>query len=129
MELPARGVTPVVRRILVVDDEAGIRDLCARVLKRNGFDVTLASSGEEAVKYLKTAPYDIVISDIRMPGISGIDVLTAAKALYPEIAVILITGFGASEVAERASQAGVYRILNKPFDTLELLGMVRKLSV
>jgi DNA-binding NtrC family response regulator len=125
---PARGeVRGVARRILVVDDEAPIRDLCARVLSRNGFEVTLASTGEDAVSRLQAAPYDLVISDIRMPGISGIDVLTTAKTLHPGIHVILITGFGTSEVADRANQGGVYRILTKPFDALELLGIVRKL--
>ncbi len=127
MALSAREVARVAQRILVVDDEASIRDLCARVLSRNGFEVTLASTGEDAVTRLQAAPYDLVISDIRMPGISGIDVLTTAKTLYPTIHVILITGFGTSEVADRATQGGVYRILTKPFDALELLGMVRKI--
>lgn len=127
MALSAQEVARVARRILVVDDEAPIRDLCARVLSRNGFEVTLASTGEDAVSRLQAAPYDLVISDIRMPGISGIDVLTTAKTLYPTIPVILITGFGTSEVADRATQGGVNRILTKPFDALELLGMVRKI--
>ncbi len=117
----------MMRRILIVDDETSIRDLCARVLKRNGFEVMTASTGEDAVRRLQESPYDLVISDIRMPGISGINVLTTAKALYPSIAVILITGFGTNEVADRASQSGAYKILTKPFDALELLGMVRKI--
>ncbi len=114
-------------RILVVDDEASIRDLCARVLTRNGFEVTMASTGEDAMARLQDAPYDLVISDIRMPGISGMDVLARAKALYPSIAVILITGFGTSEFADRANQSGAARILTKPFDALELLATVRKI--
>ncbi len=115
------------RRVLVVDDEAPIRDLCARVLTRSGFAVTMASTGEDAVRQLQDGPFDLVISDIRMPGISGMDVLTTAKTLYPSIAVILITGFGTNEVADRANQSGADRILLKPFDALELLAMVRKI--
>lgn len=115
------------QRVLVVDDEAPIRDLCARVLTRSGFAVTMASTGEDAVRQLQDGPFDLVISDIRMPGISGMDVLTTAKTLYPSIAVILITGFGTNEVADRANESGAYRILLKPFDALELLAMVRKI--
>jgi len=110
-----------------VDDEAPIRDLCARVLTRNGFAVTMASTGEDAVRQLQDGPFDLVISDIRMPGISGMDVLTTAKSLYPSIAVILITGFGTHDVADRANQSGADRILMKPFDAMELLAMVRKI--
>ncbi len=115
------------QRILVVDDEASIRDLCARVLTRSGFKVTMASTGEDAVRRLQDEPFDLVISDIRMPGISGMDVLVMAKTLHPSIAVILITGFGTSEVVERANQSGADRILAKPFNALELLAMVRKI--
>lgn len=115
------------QRILVVDDEASIRDLCARVLTRSGFKVTMASTGEDAVRRLQDEPFDLVISDIRMPGISGMDVLVMAKTLHPSIAVILITGFGTSEVVERANQSGADRILTKPFNALELLAMVRKI--
>jgi len=115
------------RRVLIVDDEAPIRDLCARVLTRNGFAVTMASTGEDAVRQLQDGPFDLVISDIRMPGISGMDVLTTAKSLYPSIAVILITGFGTHDVADRANQSGADRILMKPFDAMELLAMVRKI--
>ncbi len=115
------------QHILVVDDEASIRDLCARVLTRSGFKVTMASTGEDAVRRLRDEPFDLVISDIRMPGISGMDVLVMAKTLHPSIAVILITGFGTSEVVERANQSGADRILTKPFNALELLAMVRKI--
>ncbi len=127
MSLQAGEKRLTARRVLVVDDEAPIRDLCARVLTRNGFAVTMASTGEDAVRQLHDGPFDLVISDIRMPGLSGIDVLTTAKTLYPSIAVILITGFGINEVADRANQSGADRILLKPFDALELLAMVRKI--
>ncbi len=127
MSLVAGQMGVAAQRILVVDDEASIRDLCARVLTRSGFKVTMASTGEDAVRRLQDEPFDLVISDIRMPGISGMDVLVMAKTLHPSIAVILITGFGTSEVVERANQSGADRILTKPFNALELLAMVRKI--
>jgi len=113
------------KRILVVDDEASIRDLCARVLQRAGFDVAVASSGEEAVGRLQAEAFDGVVSDIRMPGLSGLDVLGTAKQLYPGIRVVLITGFGTPQTLDRARQSGADRILTKPFNPVELLGAVR----
>lgn len=115
------------KRILVVDDEASIRDLCARVLERAGFVVAAASSGEEAVSILNEEPFDLVISDIRMPGLSGLEVLEAAKHLHPGIRVVLITGFGTAQTLERARQSGADRILTKPFNPMELLGAVREI--
>jgi len=115
------------KRILVVDDEASIRDLCARVLQRGGFEVAVASSGEEAVSRLHTEAFDAVVSDIRMPGLSGLEVLDAAKHLHPGIRVVLITGFGTAQTLERARQSGADRILTKPFNPVELLGTVREI--
>lgn len=113
------------KRILVVDDEASIRELCARVLARAGYDVAIAGSGEEAVTRLQGEPFDAVVSDIRMPGLSGLDVLGAAKQRYPTIRVVLITGFGTPQTLDRARQSGADRILTKPFNPVELLGAVR----
>ena len=114
------------RRILVVDDEAAIRDLCARVLQRAGFAVVTAGGGAEAVDRLHAEAFDAVISDIRMPGISGLEVLDAAKAAHPEIRVVLITGFGTPQTLERARSSGADRILTKPFNPVELLTAVRE---
>ncbi|MDQ7842404.1 MAG: response regulator [Armatimonadota bacterium] len=113
------------RRILVVDDEASIRDLCARVLGRAGFDVTVAGGGEEAVGRLRDETFDAVITDIRMPGISGLEVLDTAKRTQPGIRVVLITGFGTPQTLDRARQGGADRILTKPFNPAELLTAVR----
>ena len=115
------------KRILVVDDEASIRDLCMRVLTRAGFQVATASTGEDAVSRLQDESVDLVISDIRMPGMSGLEVLEAAKALYPSIHVVLITGFGTPQTLERARQSGADRVLTKPFNPTELLAAVREI--
>jgi CheY-like chemotaxis protein len=117
----------VTRRILVVDDEESIRDLCARVLSRAGFAVVTAANGEEAVARLRREAFDLIISDIRMPGISGLEVLEAAKASLPGIRVVLITGFGTPEMLGRAQQSGADRILTKPFNPMELLAAVREI--
>ena len=113
-------------RILVVDDEESIRDLCARVLTRAGYAVTTAPSGEDAVSTLATATFDLLISDIRMPGMSGLEVLERAKTAYPHIRVVLITGFGTPQILSRGQPPGADRILTKPFSTAELLAAVRE---
>ena len=115
------------KRILVVDDEASIRDLCARVLQRAGFVVVTAGGGGEAVGRLREEPFDAVISDIRMPGVSGLEVLDAAKQAHPGIRVVLITGFGTPQTLERARHSGADRILTKPFNPVELLTTVREI--
>lgn len=115
------------RRILVVDDEESIRDLCARVLTRAGFEVVTASNGEDAMRNLDADLFDLIISDIRMPGMSGLEVLQAAKTSFPGIRVVLITGFGTAETVARARQSGADRVLTKPFNPLELLAAVREI--
>jgi DNA-binding response OmpR family regulator len=114
-------------RILVIDDEASIRDLCARILARAGFVVTTASSGEDGLAQLAREPVDLVVTDIRMPGLSGLDVLERAKATLPHLRVILITGFGTPQTLARAQHAGADRILTKPFNPAELVTAVREI--
>jgi len=124
LPVPSPQTSPV--RILVVDDEESIRDLCARVLTRAGYAVTTAPSGEDAVARLGRESFDLLISDIRMPGISGLEVLERAKAAFPQIRVVLITGFGTPQTLARAQQSGANRILTKPFNPMELLAAVRE---
>lgn len=113
-------------RILVVDDEESIRDLCARVLTRAGYVVATAPSGEDAIVRLQEEAFDLMISDIRMPGISGLEVLEHAKTTFPAIRVVLITGFGTPQTLTRARQSGADRILTKPFNPMELLAAVKE---
>lgn len=123
---PAQTRQAAPAHILVVDDEESIRDLCARVLTRAGYAVVTAPSGEEAVVRLAQEAFDLLISDIRMPGISGLEVLERAKATFPQIRVVLITGFGTPQMLARAQQSGADRILTKPFNPMELLAAVRE---
>jgi CheY-like chemotaxis protein len=113
-------------RILVVDDEESIRDLCARVLTRAGYAVKTVPSGEDAVSTLAEATFDLLISDIRMPGMSGLEVLERAKTEYPDIKVVLITGFGPPQILSRGQPPSADRILTKPFSPAELLTAVRE---
>ncbi len=122
-KLPAEVATDRrVPRVLVVDDERSMRELLAIVLKREGYDVVLAENGRSAVAALERAPFDLLISDIKMPDMSGVDVLRAAKKLDPDILGIMITAFASTETAIEAMRLGACDYLSKPFD-IDLLKM------
>ncbi|MGE5244916.1 MAG: sigma-54-dependent transcriptional regulator [Betaproteobacteria bacterium] len=109
-------------RILVVDDERSMRELLAIVLKREGYDVLLAENGRTAVDLLGREPVDILISDIKMPDLSGVEVLRAAKQIDQDILGIMITAFASTDTAVEAMRLGACDYLSKPFD-VDLLKM------
>jgi len=109
-------------RVLVVDDERSMRELLAIVLKREGYEVVLAENGRVAMTALESGPFDLLISDIKMPDMSGVDVLRAAKQLDPDVLGIMITAFASTETAIEAMRLGACDYLSKPFD-MDLLKM------
>jgi two-component system, NtrC family, response regulator PilR len=109
-------------RILVVDDERSMRELLAIVLRREGYEVLLAESGRAAVDLLEREPVDLLISDIKMADLSGVDVLRAAKKIDQDILGIMITAFASTETAVEAMRLGACDYLSKPFD-VDLLKM------
>ena len=109
-------------RILVVDDERSMRELMAIVLRREGYEVLLAEDGRTAIDLLGREPVDLLISDIKMPDVSGVDVLRAAKAVDRDILGIMITAFASTETAVEAMRLGACDYLSKPFD-VDLLKM------
>ena len=102
--------------ILVVDDEPGITLLCMRVLKRAGFNVLSETNPRAAIEYLGHTRVDLLLVDIRMPEVDGFDVIARAKRSQPDIAVLVMTGFGTVETAIRALRQGVDGLLLKPFE-------------
>jgi len=109
-------------RILVVDDERSMRELLAIVLRREGYEVLLAENGRTAVELLGREPVDLLISDIKMPDLSGVEVLRAAKQVDQDILGIMITAFASTESAVEAMRLGACDYLSKPFD-IDLLKM------
>jgi two-component system response regulator PilR (NtrC family) len=109
-------------RILVVDDERSMRELLAIVLRREGYEVLLAENGRAAIDLLEREPVDLLISDIKMPDLSGVDVLRAAKQIDQDILGIMITAFASTESAVEAMRLGACDYLSKPFD-IDLLKM------
>jgi two-component system, NtrC family, response regulator PilR len=109
-------------RILVVDDERSMRELLAIVLRREGYEVLLAENGKSAVDTLERESVDLLISDIKMPDLSGVEVLRAAKKIDQDILGIMITAFASTDSAVEAMRLGACDYLSKPFD-IDLLKM------
>ena len=113
-------------KILVVDDDSSIRNMLAIVLKEEGYGVTVADSSESALREMKTEAFDLVISDIKMPGISGIQLLKKLKTINVEIPVIMITAFASANDAVEAMKLGAEDYVTKPFNLDELKLIIEK---
>src|SRR5512141_2668367 len=113
-------------RILIVDDEEVLRDVLNVVLRREGFDVLSAASGEEALNVLDSEEVDLVILDIMLPGISGIDTLRAVRIANPLLPVIVITAFSSIDGAIEAMKHGAFHYIPKPFKNEEVVLTVNK---
>ena len=113
-------------RILVVDDEPAQRELVAGFLRKHGFDVVEAGGGREAVARFKQEAFDLVLTDQRMPDLSGLEVLEAVRSTSPETAVVIITAYGTIETAVSAVKAGAADYLTKPLNLDDLLHRVHR---
>ena len=102
------------KKILVVDDEKHVRDSCIRLLQRKRFDADGAESGEIALEKLKKESYDLVLLDVRMPGMDGIEVLRQAKQIVPDLLVLVLTGHGTIDTANEAMELGAAGFIRKP---------------
>jgi len=114
-----------VARILLTDDEPVILKTLSAAIEEMGYRVTTATNGEEALKLLRKQPCDIVIADIKLPDISGLEILEMAKELNPETAVIMITGHASLETAVNSINEGAYAYVLKPVDMNELETIIK----
>jgi two-component system response regulator PilR (NtrC family) len=114
-----------VEKILVVDDEQSLREVLSIMLKRTGYAVTSVADGEEAIELLNKDIFDLVITDLRMPKIDGMEVLKAAKSASPETVVLIITAFASADSAVEAMKQGAYDYLTKPFQVDEVQLIIR----
>jgi excisionase family DNA binding protein len=113
-------------RVLVVDDEASIRDLLSKTLALAEYDVDLAPDGRTALERLRIIPYDLLITDLKMPGVDGLAVIREARRLKADIPVIIITGFSTEASAIEAVNLGVSGYLTKPFRVPRVLAVAAK---
>jgi excisionase family DNA binding protein len=124
----SRSAAPIAGRprVLVVDDEASIRDLLAKTLALAEYDVDLAQDGRTALERLRIVPYDLLITDLKMPGVDGLAVIREARRMKPDIPVIIITGFSTEASAIEAVNLGVAGYLTKPFRVPRVLAAAAK---
>ncbi len=122
-KMPELSFTP---RILVIDDEKRIRDGCRKTLVRENFDVATAESGSIGLKLLESDYFDIILLDLMMPGLSGMEVLTEVKDRHPDTIIIVITGYATLEHAIEAMKKGAFDFISKPFSPEELRNVVSK---
>jgi signal transduction histidine kinase len=112
--------TPDRSRILVVDDEENVVQILVDLLSEGPYTVDTVSSGEEALSILRKQPYDLILTDINLPGVNGLEVVSAAKEADPETVVVVITGYASTGTAIDALRQGAYDYITKPFDLWEL---------
>jgi len=113
-------------KILVIDDDPSMRDTLVIVLEDEGYDVSAAANGYEAIEKIKESSFDLVVSDIRMAGMDGLDTLATLKMTQPELKSIIMTGYASTDDPIRAIKLGVDDYLYKPFDAQQFLKSVRK---
>jgi DNA-binding NtrC family response regulator len=113
-------------RILIIDDEEIVRSSCRKILEPEGFEVATAGSGNEGLALLASAPCDLVITDLMMPDIDGIEVLIRIKERWPSTEAIIMTGYGTVKTAVKAMKAGVFDYIEKPFSPDDLLSLVSR---
>src|SRR5262249_45287954 len=114
------------RRVLVVDDEENIRLVLKTLLKRHGYDVEIADSGESALALVDSFGPDVILTDVRMPKMNGLDLLATLKAKQNPATVIVMSAYGSVDLALEAMKAGAYDYVGKPFKPDEIVLALRK---
>ena len=115
-------------RLLIVDDEDTFRRTIAKRLQKRGISIEEAGSGEECLSILEEKPMDVVVLDVKMPGMNGIEVLRHVRERYPETEVILLTGHASTQDGVGGIKAGAFDYLTKPVELEHLLGKIKQES-
>lgn len=111
-------------KVLVIDDQPGIRRLLVEVLNEEGYNVITAANGYEGVQQVKEADPDLILMDMKMPGMDGIETLRELKLIGQADKVIMMTAYGELELVNQAQQLGAYTYITKPFDIIKLCQMI-----
>jgi len=112
--------------LLIVDDEPMMRDLLQRILCRDGYKLLLAKDGKEALAVLEKKPVDIIISDVRMPRLDGLELLKIVRTKYPRISVIIMTAYGDTYTVRNVLLLGADEYITKPFKSFEMSLVVQR---
>jgi YesN/AraC family two-component response regulator len=116
-------------RVLIVDDEKRLAQSLGQTLQLDypGCQVDTAYSGEEALSAMANGTYDLIIADVRMPGVSGLELIRGVRYLDAEVPIVLMTGYGSASLRQEAATLGVNHYVDKPFDADDLISMVGEL--
>lgn len=116
-----QNVTPERIRLLLVDDEEGFVNVLSKRISRRNIEVTSAFSGSEAIQKLRSQEFDVAVLDLKMEDMNGLEVLKIFRIMDPKLAVIMLTGHGSADAAQKGIQLGAYDYLTKPCELDELL--------
>ncbi|MGI6551209.1 MAG: response regulator [Syntrophomonadales bacterium] len=113
-------------RVLVVDDQKGVRRLLEELFKKEGYEVNVAVDGKDSVEKVKAYPPDIVLMDMKMPNMNGLEASQEIIKYDQTIPIIMMTAYGEMEVVQKALEVGVKKYITKPFDIIDLRNMVKE---
>ncbi len=116
-------------KILIVDDQKGVRRLLEELFKKEGWQVRVAGDGHEAIEKVEEMVPDLILMDVKMPNMNGLEATHAIMTTNPAIPIIMMTAYGEIEVVKQALEAGVRRCISKPFDIITLRDMVNELML
>ena len=117
------------KQVLIVDDEPNLRKILSAQLSRDGYDVLVAEDGEKGLEILRENHIDLVVTDLKMPKMDGMQLLRSALELDPTLPVVMITAHGTVDTAVEALKLGAFDYLTKPFDPDALLAAIRRYAV
>ncbi len=114
------------QKILAIDDEEIVRKSCERILRPAGYDIDTSADGMSALRMIGAKKYDLVLTDLKMPNMDGLEVMAAIKKSLPSAKVIIVTGYSTLDNAVKATLTGAYNYIEKPFSPESLLSVVRE---
>ncbi len=114
-------------RALIIDDDEGMRSLLTELLEEDGFKAESADNGYDALREIARKQYDLIITDVEMTGLSGLDILPEMKKLRPDASIIVMTSFAQGDMRRRSLEKGAGAYLEKPIRTGELRGLIHKM--
>ncbi len=114
-------------RIMIIEDDEEMRSLLKDFFEEEGFETDSVTNGADALKVLSRDPFDLVITDVRMPGLSGLDILPKVRGLKPETPIIVVTAYGSEEVRRKSLERGATSFLEKPIHLSTLKRLVREM--
>jgi len=110
--------------ILIVDDDMGMCETLSDIMEERGYRTVIALDGYEAVEKVREAAFDVILMDIKMPGMNGVETFKQIKRIHPETAVVMMTAYAVEDLIREALSEGVYGVLYKPLDMERMIGLI-----